>query len=67
MRNKIIGLVVLCVIVCLTGAASVTHADQILTGGNISPEARAKIEQMKPNSTFEIQSLPPVPTHQEGF
>ncbi len=38
-----------------------------MTGGNISAEVRAKLEMRKPNSTFESQSLPPVPDYSSPY
>ncbi len=64
MKNKIIVSVILYAIACMAGIVVNAHADQIVTGANISVEARAKIEPMKPNSTFETQNLSPAPNYQ---
>jgi len=39
------------------------YADGIVTGGNISAEARLKLDARKPNSTFETQAMPPEPAY----
>lgn len=51
------------VIVCMAGVVLSAYADEIVTGANLSAEARAKIEPFKPNSTFETQILPPAPDY----
>ena len=66
MKNKITVSVILCAIACMAGIAANVHSLQVVTGANISAEARAKIEPMKPNSTFETQSLPPAPDYQSA-
>lgn len=55
--------VILCVITCLTILIPNAYADVIMTGANLSGEARAMMERDKPDSTFETQSLPPPPDY----
>lgn len=54
---------IICVIISIVTILSSAHADEIVTGGNVSAEARAKIDPAKPNSTFETQDLPPEPDY----
>lgn len=43
--------------------ASGINAEDIMTGANLSVEARARMEKDKPGTTFETQALPPVPDY----
>jgi len=61
--NKRIATAIFCAIACLSGATSLAHAEAIVTGANLSSDARAKIDRAKPASTFETQILPPQPDY----
>lgn len=63
MDKKRIATAIFCAIAYLSGAIPLAHADAIVTGANLSPEARAKIDRAKPASTFETQILSPQPDY----
>lgn len=66
MGRKKIVMAVLCAFALIAGVSSSAYSDAIVTGANISAEARAKIEPMKPDSTFETQVLPPAPDYRSA-
>lgn len=55
--------VILCAIAYLIGVIPRAYADAIMTGANLSGEARAIMDRERPDSTFETQSPPPEPDY----
>ena len=63
MDNKRIAIAIFCSIVFLSEAIPFADADAIVTGANLSGEAREKIDRAKPSSTFQTQVLPSQPDY----
>ncbi|MCX5679578.1 MAG: DUF3089 domain-containing protein [Candidatus Omnitrophica bacterium] len=63
MGKKKTAVAILCAVAFIADINSSAHSDVIVTGANLSSEARAKIERIKPDSTFETQALPLQPNY----
>lgn len=67
MTKKRSAVSIFCAIGCAACIVANAYADAIPTGANLSAAARAKIEKLKPNSTFETQNLPPAPDYRSPY